>query len=33
MWHHLSNANHSEPNKQNIGPDELGIVSGAALSF
>lgn len=33
MWHHLSNANMSEPNKPNIGPDELGIVSGAAFAF
>lgn len=33
MWHHLSNANMSEPNKTNIGPDELGIVSGAAFAF
>ena len=33
MWHHLSNANMSEPNKRNTGPDEVGIVSGAAFAF
>lgn len=33
MWHHLSNANLSEPNKQNIGPDEIGVVTGAAFAF
>ncbi len=33
MWHHLSNANMSEPDKENIGPDEIGIVTGAAFSF
>lgn len=33
MWHHLSNANMSEPNKRNTGPDELGLVTGAAFSF
>ena len=33
MWHHLSNANMSEPNKRNTGPDEVGIVSGAACAF
>jgi len=33
MWHHLSNANMSEPNKANIGPDELGVVTGAAFAF
>jgi len=33
MWHHLSNANMSEPNKANIGPDEFGVVTGAAFAF
>ena len=33
MWHHLSNANLSEPNKPNIGPDEAGVVTGAAFAF
>ncbi|MEI6034223.1 MAG: acyloxyacyl hydrolase [Verrucomicrobiae bacterium] len=33
MWHHLSNADMSEPKKKNIGPDELGIVTGAAFAF
>lgn len=33
MWHHLSNANLSEPNKTNIGPDEIGLVTGGAFAF
>ena len=32
LWHHLSNANLSEPVNQNVGPDELGLLAGAALS-
>ncbi len=33
MWHHLSNANLSEPGKTNIGPDELGVLIGGGYSF
>lgn len=33
LWHHLSNANLSEPEKDNIGPDQIGIISGVSFSF
>ncbi len=33
MWHHLSNAQLSEPDKQNVGPDEVGFVMGAGYAF
>lgn len=33
MWHHLSNANLSEPNKQNTGPDEYGVLIGTGYAF
>jgi hypothetical protein len=33
IWHHLSNGNASEPNKENIGPDEIGVISGISVSF
>ncbi len=33
LWHHLSNADMSEPRKRNIGPDELGVVAGVSWAF
>ncbi len=33
MWMHLSNANQSEPNKQNIGIDSFGPVVGLGWAF
>ncbi len=33
MWHHLSNADLSEPNKHNTGPDEYGVLVGTGYAF
>lgn len=33
MWLHLSNAEMSEPNKENIGADSFGVVLGAGWAF
>jgi hypothetical protein len=33
MWHHLSNGELSQPNKTNIGLDEVGLLTGVAFAF